>query len=97
MDTDKLLLIACLPLACWRLSSMLTSEAGPFEVFEWVRHKTQGQMLGDLLACVWCTSVWVSAGLLAAATFVAGRYVVYWLALSALAILVDVTVERIKR
>lgn len=97
MGADNLLLVICLPLACWRLSTMLVSEPGPFEVFEWIRHKAQGWMLGDLLACVWCTSVWVSAGLLMTAQFVAGRYVVYWLALSALAILVDVLVERIKR
>lgn len=97
MGADKLLLVVCLPLACWRLSVMLVSEPGPFEVFEWIRHKAQGKMLGDLLACVWCTSVWVSAGLLVSAQFVAGQWVIVWLALSTGAILVDAIVERIKR
>jgi len=65
--------ILLLILATWRLSALLTDEAGPFDIFEhlrWlvgVRIDDVGQAYGaNVLArgllCLRCTSVWVSAG-----------------------------------
>jgi len=96
MDINNLLLVACLPLACWRFSVMLVRETGPFEVFEWIRHKTRNTMLGDLLSCVHCTSIWVSAGLLVAIHSEAGQWVVIWLALSAVTILYEKVINGIR-
>lgn len=76
-----------LPLAVWRLSYMLVSEAGPFEIFEALRYHVRDNAVGSLLACVYCTSVWVAGFALLAVHTIAGQWVIVWLALSALAIL----------
>lgn len=91
-----MLLISAWLFAIWRLSAMLVNEAGPFEVFERLRYKARDTMLGALLECVWCTSVWVSALLLILAEYAPGRYAIYVLAGSAGAIIIHVVVERIK-
>lgn len=63
----------------WRITKMITEEAGPFKMFTHFRrivakieHDDQGlptfypdTMIADLLSCVWCSSVWVGMGLLA--------------------------------
>lgn len=61
-----------LGLATWRLSALLSKEAGPFDVFKRLREKAGIQhddngdvfmvphhFFAELLSCVWCTSVWV--------------------------------------
>ncbi len=56
-------------LATWRLTSLLHSEEGPFEVFarlrDWagVKYDEQSQpvsekQIGKALACFWCCSIW---------------------------------------
>lgn len=57
-------------LATWRVSNMLVSERGPFDVFIWVRSQTGILHYDDgsiaqvnptnPLSCLWCTSVWVA-------------------------------------
>lgn len=63
-------------LATWRLSNLLVNEAGPFEVFDWLRAQfdvrwqveTQEHYLrpgsnnevGKMLLCVYCTSIWAA-------------------------------------
>lgn len=104
--------LGVLGLATWRLSSLLIRERGPFDVFVFLRaaagveHDDAGgpiawpdTTLGGLFACVWCMSVWIGLLLLGVWTwggFVGGFYCV-GLALSALAILIDTTQERIGR
>ena len=98
--------IVVLILATWRLSSLLAQEAGPADVFVWVRRMVgvwyddagdpQGVgILSDGITCVWCNSVWVG-GVLAVAYWVAPD-VIFWLALpfalSAGAIVVHEVVE----
>ena len=61
-------------LAIWRATSMLVSEDGPWFIFRRLRgatgivHDENGAVLmvpdgflAQLLSCVWCASVWVSA------------------------------------
>lgn len=61
-----------LALATWRLSSLLTDEAGPLDVFVHlrrlvgVRYNDAGEAYGSNglargVTCVWCVSVWVGA------------------------------------
>lgn len=79
----SILTLALTALAVYRLTHMLVYEAGPLEVFNKLRTL---DLIGNALTCHWCTSVWVSAGLVAAyAAGVPGYdWVVLWLALSAL-------------
>src|SRR5512146_2920944 len=85
MDLIALLLLG---LATWRLSHMLVGEDGPWFAFyrlrRWAgiehdedRHvfKVPERFLPMVLSCVWCASVWVSAG-----------WVVFWLLAPAVAL-----------
>ncbi len=57
MSTLDLLILA---LATWRLSVFLVHEKAPFEIMTRLRARFA---LGGLLTCVYCMSIWVSAGL----------------------------------
>ena len=62
-----------LGLATWRISSMLVSERGPFDMFIKLRNKMGfvhddaghviGRPDGNVLSCLWCTSIYVALGL----------------------------------
>lgn len=82
--------ILILTLATWRVSSLLASEAGPWDVFGRLRHRA-GVRYGDDdqpygtnqlargLLCVWCCSLWIGAGLTVCHYLFPA--VVFWLAL----------------
>lgn len=66
-------------IATWRISSLIVHEAGPWSVFRKLReragivHDEQGEPIvipdgffPGLLSCVWCSSIWVAAGLMLA-------------------------------
>lgn len=63
-----------LGLATWRLSHLLVEEAGPWDVALKIRHKAgirfdewsapyAETMVGNMLLCIYCTSIWVGFGL----------------------------------
>lgn len=61
-------------LATWRISSMLTAEQGPFNMFVKLRNKLGfahdefglviGRPTGNVLSCLWCTSIYISIALM---------------------------------
>ena len=63
--------LAILSLAAWRLSSLLTAEEGPYEIFSKFRLKIGVHYIGNrvdartelakLFSCTWCLSVWIGA------------------------------------
>lgn len=66
-----------LSLACWRISRLITSETGPARLLERMREWAGVRVevfedgseevivspgsLGELVTCMWCTSIWVGA------------------------------------
>ena len=99
-----LLEFAILGLATWRVSALLSKEAGPFDVFKRIREKAgithdenddvfmvPHKFFAELLSCVWCTSIWVGAfwGCFFAVTPQICTIVAMLFALSAVAILLD--------
>lgn len=94
-------------LLTWRLASLLTSEEGPFGIFDWLRGVVSDydpddeemrprSELGRLLECLWCLSLWIAlpvSVLLFYPSII--KIVVMVFAISALAILVDSEVKRI--
>lgn len=66
---DLLILIVLSSLAVWRLTHMVQREDGPWRVFERIRSRyieykypipVAKGMIGELLACHYCGSVWVA-------------------------------------
>lgn len=97
---------AILGLACWRLSSLLVDEDGPWDMFARLRYKLGvrydersvafgSTMLSNLLLCIWCSSVWVAGSIFLAYLIFpqATLCLMTPLALSALAILVSKVVN----
>ena len=87
-------------MAVWRLSSLLVNETGPWSALETLRFKlgagegaceeqiTNG-IITHPLCCLWCASVWCSLALLPLLIHRWSRVLIYWLAGSAGAILIQ--------
>lgn len=81
-------------LATWRLSSLLVHERGPWDVFVRLRQRfgvghdefgvPSSWPDGSILACIWCTSLWVAGAALIAMPIA----VALWLAVGAVAVIV---------
>ena len=68
-------------LACWRLTSLLVQENGPFKIFAKFRHLigvkiVKGSstpygtnVVAEMMSCLWCCSMWVGATLIIAYVF----------------------------
>lgn len=94
MQANELLLIG---LATWRLAYMLVYEDAPFRAFDRLRTlANHWEMTGELLSCVRCVSVWVAALLLIIRDTVSGQWVINLLAISAIAVIVHVSVKVIQ-
>lgn len=94
-------------LAAWRLTIMLTKEAGPWDLVSKLRqavgieHGPEGEpvgwpetMPGSLLACPWCVSLWAAALVYPMWRWVPVMAVI--IAASAVAIMFDSAVWRLK-
>jgi len=102
--------LAILGLAVWRLSSLLTRERGPGNLFVRLRQRAgiepdpdsgEPNVIPDgfwpeLLSCPWCVSLWLGAA--AAAGWALAPRVTWWaclpLALSAVTVLVETQMRR---
>lgn len=76
-------------LAVWRVTHLLASEDGPWDVIARVRSRLGQGMLGRLMDCFYCLSLWVAAP---AAWYVSPRFpdlLAVWLALSGAACLLE--------
>lgn len=79
-------------LACWRFTSLLVCEDGPGEIFARLRGwlDPSWPIVGGLLDCFWCASVWVALPLGMLAYWPSPRLMaIGWLAVSAGAIVLD--------
>ena len=82
-------------LATWRLTHMLWAEDGPWDVFAKARKLAGAGLIGKILDCFYCLSVWVALGPAAALARDWREGVFVWLALSGAAILLErITAER---
>jgi uncharacterized protein DUF1360 len=86
-------LILC-ALAVWRLAHLLAREDGPFDVIFKLRQRAGKGVLGSLLDCFYCLSLWIAIPF----TLVLSREwltgIVTWLALSGAASLLFKLTER---
>lgn len=95
------IVLLILVLATWRVSSLLAREEGPYDVLHKLRYYLgvryneysephSDKMLGQLVLCIWCNSIWVGFLIAVASNpFSVYSYTIVPLALSAGAILVE--------
>jgi hypothetical protein len=81
-------------LAVWRISYLLSSEAGPWNLAARIRQRLQTAFRTELVSCLYCLSIWIAVPF----AFILGeswkhRFLL-WPALSAGAIIVERTVHR---
>lgn len=76
-------------LATWRVTHLLVSEDGPGDVIVKIRRALGDGLLGKLMDCFYCLSLWIAA---VAALFVTRRlvdWIFVWLAISGAACLLE--------
>jgi len=76
-------------LAVWRVTHLFNAEDGPFDLVVRLRRLAGAGIVGRLLDCFYCLSLWVAIpfALLLEDTF--GQRVLLWLALSGAALLLQ--------
>ncbi len=76
-------------LVTWRVTHLLGSENGPWNVFEKLRRWAGIGMWGELLSCFYCLSLWIAAPFAVILTSGWRYRLMLWPALSAGAILLE--------
>lgn len=87
MDAWLRLVVAVL--ACWRVSHLLAAEDGPWDAVARLRAAAGRGMLGKMMDCFHCVSVWVAAPLALFVARDAAERGVAWLAVSGAACLLE--------
>lgn len=75
--------------AVWRLTHLFGKEDGPFDVIFLLRQKAGNSVIGKLMDCFYCLSIWISLpfGLWLGRNWI--EKVLVWLALSGAAALLE--------
>src|SRR5262245_65918929 len=83
MDTWPLWMRVLLAmLATWRVSHLIVAEDGPWDVVVRVRRWAGSGMLGRLMDCFYCASLWIAAPCTLIVTRELWAWLVAWLAVS---------------
>lgn len=69
-------------LATWRVSHLIAQEDGPFDVIVHLRQRAGNGVLGRLMDCPYCLSLWIAAPLALPLAEDFGTWCVAWLAVS---------------
>ena len=76
-------------LAAWRVSHLLASEDGPWDILARLRRRLGPGVLGKLMDCFQCLSLWVSAPFALFLHPSPAEFFVVWLAISGAACLLE--------
>jgi hypothetical protein len=69
-------------LATWRVSHLISQEDGPFDVIVRLRQRAGDGVLGKLMDCPYCLSLWIAAPLALLLARTPGAWCVAWLGIS---------------
>jgi len=69
-------------LATWRVAHLIAHEDGPFDVIVRLRRRAGDGVLGKLMDCPYCLSLWIAAPLALLLAHELGAWCVAWLAIS---------------
>jgi hypothetical protein len=89
VDDDFGLKFVLAVLATWRVSHLLANEDGPFDIIVRIRATLGEGLLGGLMDCFKCLSLWVAAPIALFLTHTPWVWTVSWLALSGGACLLE--------
>jgi hypothetical protein len=76
-------------LAVWRITHLLTSEDGPWQIIVRLRRLAGDGFWGELMDCFYCLSLWIAAPLAIAVGTGLKEKLLLWPALSAGAVLLE--------
>ena len=76
-------------LTVWRVTHLLVDEDGPWKIIARVRGRLGASVLGELMDCFYCLSVWIALPLAWILAPVWSERLLLWPALSAAAILLE--------
>ena len=85
------LALECVPavLATWRVTHLLANEDGPADIVFRLRHRLGDSVLGGLMDCFNCLSLWIAAPVAFVVADSPVAWLVAWLALSGGACLLE--------
>ena len=83
-------------LCVWRITHLLQAEDGPWHIIVKLRRAVGSGFWGELMDCFNCLSLWVSAPFAVIMGSGAGEKILFWLALSAGAILIEAVISRLQ-
>jgi hypothetical protein len=76
-------------LATWRVSHLIVAEDGPWDIVVRLRRRAGPGVLGRLMDCFYCTSLWIAAPFALVVTRELAAWVILWLAVSGGACLLE--------
>jgi len=76
-------------LATWRVTHLLANEDGPWDIIVRLRGRLGNGVIGSLMDCFKCLSIWVAIPAAFPLSRSAGEWVLYWLGLSGAACLIE--------
>ena len=81
-------------LVLWRVTHLLSDEAGPFGIFTALRRLSSDGFIGQLLDCFYCLSLWLAAPLAIIAGDTWPQRLLLWPAFSGAACLLEKATRR---
>lgn len=69
-------------LATWRVTHLIVAEDGPWDIIVRLRLRAGDTMLGRMMDCFYCASVWVAAPIALAVSREPVPWLLSWLAIS---------------
>tara|TARA_R110001632_G_scaffold176402_3_gene296159 strand:- start:242 stop:523 length:282 start_codon:yes stop_codon:yes gene_type:complete len=81
-------------LAIWRITHLFAEEDGPFDSIIRFRKLFGQSLIGDLLDCFYCLSIWVSIPFAIALQEGWSQFFLYWMALSGFACVIQKLISK---
>lgn len=76
-------------LATWRITHLLANEDGPADIIVRLRGRLGHGLMGSLMDCFYCLSLWVAAPIALILSRRLEKWAIFWLALSGGACLLE--------
>lgn len=81
-------------LATWRLAHLIAREDGPFDIIVRLRGRVGDRLVGQLMDCPYCLSLWIAVPFAFTLATTAPAWCAAWLAISGGASLLELYAER---